>query len=98
MGGDCARFIKIWREKSADSRRTHARGVVAGVTAVEAQPARDRDLGLGRTGKANADIADILGISIRTVHKHMERIYQKLGIDNRHAAIAIAMEAALRRA
>lgn len=49
-------------------------------------------------GKANADIADILGISVRTVHKHVERIYQKLGIDNRHAAIAIAMDVALRRA
>jgi DNA-binding CsgD family transcriptional regulator len=48
-------------------------------------------------GKANADIADILGISVRTVHKHMERIYQKLGIDNRHAAITIAMDAALQR-
>lgn len=43
-------------------------------------------------GKANADIAMILHISVRTVHKHVEKIYQKLGVDNRHAAMAIALD------
>ena len=43
-------------------------------------------------GKANADIAVILDISVRTVQKHVERIFQKLGVDNRHAATAIALD------
>ncbi len=34
----------------------------------------------------------ILGISPRTVQKHLERIYGRLGVENRHAAIAMAME------
>jgi DNA-binding CsgD family transcriptional regulator len=37
-------------------------------------------------GKANAEIAMILGISPRTVEKHMEAIYRQLGVENRLAA------------
>lgn len=38
-------------------------------------------------GKADRDIADILGISPRTVHKHLQRIYEKLGVETRTAAV-----------
>jgi DNA-binding CsgD family transcriptional regulator len=37
-------------------------------------------------GKSNAEMAEILGISPSTVGKHLERIYQKLGVENRTAA------------
>lgn len=37
-------------------------------------------------GKANRDIADILGLSSRTVNKHLEQIYVKLGVENRASA------------
>ncbi len=40
-------------------------------------------------GKTNPDIGVILGISRRTVQKHLERIYIKLGVENRHAAITM---------
>ncbi|MDH4329057.1 MAG: LuxR C-terminal-related transcriptional regulator [Nitrospira sp.] len=40
-------------------------------------------------GKSNAEIGTILGISSRTVQKHLERIYSKLGVENRHAAVAM---------
>jgi DNA-binding CsgD family transcriptional regulator len=43
-------------------------------------------------GKSNRDIAEILGLSPRTVNKHLEQIYAKLGVENRTAAAAIAME------
>jgi len=43
-------------------------------------------------GKTNAEIGTILSISPRTVQKHLERIYGKLGVENRHAAMAIALE------
>jgi DNA-binding CsgD family transcriptional regulator len=38
------------------------------------------------TGKADRDIALILGISHRTVHKHLQSAYTKLGVENRTAA------------
>jgi DNA-binding CsgD family transcriptional regulator len=44
-------------------------------------------------GKSNPEIAMILGISVRTIHKHVERIYLKMGVENRHAAISVAFEA-----
>jgi DNA-binding CsgD family transcriptional regulator len=40
-------------------------------------------------GKTNKDIADILGMSPRTVNKHLEHIYVKLGVETRTAAAAI---------
>jgi DNA-binding NarL/FixJ family response regulator len=44
-------------------------------------------------GKTNRDIAQILGLSPRTVDKHLEQIYAKLGVENRTAAAAIATNA-----
>ena len=49
-------------------------------------------LGWVAQGKTNPEIGMILGISHRTVQKHLERIYSCLGIENRHAAMRIAME------
>jgi DNA-binding NarL/FixJ family response regulator len=37
-------------------------------------------------GKSNRDIADILGLSHRTVNKHLEQVYAKLGVENRASA------------
>jgi DNA-binding response OmpR family regulator/DNA-binding CsgD family transcriptional regulator len=37
-------------------------------------------------GKSNKDIGDILGLSSRTVNKHLEQIYVKLGVENRASA------------
>nr|WP_276553828.1 response regulator transcription factor [Shinella kummerowiae] len=37
-------------------------------------------------GKANRDIGEILGLSSRTVTKHLEQIYVKLGVENRASA------------
>jgi DNA-binding NarL/FixJ family response regulator len=48
-------------------------------------------------GKTNRDIAQILGLSPRTVDKHLEQIYSKLGVENRTAAAAIANNATQRR-
>lgn len=37
-------------------------------------------------GKTNRDISIILGLSARTVNKHLEQVFQKMGIDNRTSA------------
>lgn len=42
-------------------------------------------------GKSNRDIAEILTLSPRTVNKHLEQIYTKLGVENRTSAAAIAV-------
>jgi CheY-like chemotaxis protein/DNA-binding CsgD family transcriptional regulator len=42
-------------------------------------------------GKTNRDIGDILGTSPRTVTKHLEHIFAKLGVETRTAAAAVAM-------
>ncbi|WP_447977345.1 helix-turn-helix domain-containing protein [Candidatus Nitrospira bockiana] len=43
-------------------------------------------------GKSNGDIGIILECSARTVQKHLERIYIKLGVETRTAAAARALE------
>lgn len=42
-------------------------------------------------GKSNRDIAEILSLSPRTVNKHLEQIYSKLGVENRASAAALAV-------
>ncbi len=43
-------------------------------------------------GKSNAEIATILAIASATVGKHLERIYAKLGVENRTAACSLTLE------
>jgi DNA-binding NarL/FixJ family response regulator len=42
-------------------------------------------------GKSNRDIAAILGLSPRTVNKHLEQMFEKLGVENRASATALAV-------
>jgi DNA-binding response OmpR family regulator len=42
-------------------------------------------------GKSNRDIAEILGLSPRTVNKHLEQMFEKLGVENRASATALAL-------
>jgi len=41
-------------------------------------------------GKTNRDIGAILSLSARTVNKHLEQIFQKMGVDNRTSAAVLA--------
>jgi DNA-binding NarL/FixJ family response regulator len=43
-------------------------------------------------GKSNKDIGEILGLSPRTVNKHLEQIFTKLGVENRASAAVRAAE------
>lgn len=42
-------------------------------------------------GKINRDIGDILGMSSATVKKHLEHVFEKLGVETRTAAAGLAM-------
>ena len=41
-------------------------------------------------GKTNRDVGEILGMSPRTVNKHLEHLFEKLGVETRSAAAAVA--------
>jgi DNA-binding response OmpR family regulator/DNA-binding CsgD family transcriptional regulator len=43
-------------------------------------------------GKTNREIGQILEMSPRTVNKHLEQIFRKLGVENRTSAAAIAIK------
>jgi DNA-binding CsgD family transcriptional regulator len=65
-----------------------------GVEADARLTAREREvLQWLAAGKTDRDIGDILGISPRTVHKHLQRIYEKLGVETRTAAVVRALHA-----
>lgn len=42
-------------------------------------------------GKTNREIGQILGMSPRTVNKHLEQVFRKLGVENRTSAAAAAI-------
>jgi DNA-binding CsgD family transcriptional regulator len=41
-------------------------------------------------GRTDRQIASALGLSPRTVHKHLEHVYRKLGVTHATAAAAVA--------
>ena len=43
-------------------------------------------------GKTNAEVGTILKLSGRTVQKHLEHIYQKLGVETRTTATVRALQ------
>jgi DNA-binding CsgD family transcriptional regulator len=54
---------------------------------------REREIAIWlRQGKRNAEIGAILGISARTVGKHVEHIFEKLGVQTRTAAARTVRE------
>ncbi len=69
-----------------------ARGEADGLAGVYGLTPREGDvLQWLAKGKTNRDIADILGMSPRTVNKHLEHIFVKLGVETRAAAAALAV-------
>jgi DNA-binding CsgD family transcriptional regulator len=56
---------------------------------------REREvLALVAAGKTNREIATVLAISARTVQKHLEHIFQKIGVETRTAAAVLALSTA----
>lgn len=51
-------------------------------------------LALIAEGRASAEVARTLGISVRTVHKHLEHLYRCLGVSSRSEALTIARSVA----
>ena len=63
-----------------------------GFAALPVTPREREVLGWLAGGKTDREIAEILGMSPRTVQKHLQHIYEKLGVETRTAAVMRAME------
>jgi DNA-binding CsgD family transcriptional regulator len=50
-------------------------------------PREEEVLRFVAAGKSDKQVAAALGASVRTVHKHLENAYAKLGVSNRTAAV-----------
>jgi DNA-binding CsgD family transcriptional regulator len=79
-------WLLVLREQS-DAATIAALGPAFGLTARESQV-----LYWVLQGKTNRDIGDILGTSPRTVTKHLEHVYEKLGVETRTAAAALVVK------
>ncbi len=84
-------------------RRQQTTGSTRAASAADATPgAIERALGLTAReaeilswvvqGKTNPEIGTILGIQLTTVKKHLESVFTKLGVENRTAAVTLALE------
>jgi DNA-binding CsgD family transcriptional regulator len=58
----------------------------------ELTPREDEVLHWIAGGKSNPEIATILGISPRTVHKHVQHVLDKLGVPNRSSAMLCVLQ------
>jgi DNA-binding CsgD family transcriptional regulator len=56
-------------------------------------PRESEVLSLATTGRTNAEIGAALGVSARTAQTHLERIYRRLQVGTRTAAVMKALEA-----
>jgi len=75
-------LAKLYRSTSAHLARVYQRARISGqLTTREAEVLR-----WVAAGKSDAQIGAILGISARTVQKHLQNVYDKLGVENRTAA------------
>jgi DNA-binding CsgD family transcriptional regulator len=88
-GGERLLMLEEHRDDLTAQRLTHRLGLTARQAEV---------LNCLSGGKTDRDIAQILGMSPRTVNKHLERIYVKLGVETRSSAAVIAMQTLARPA
>lgn len=79
------RRLLMFREESLGAQPRFLEG--QGLTRRESEV-----LGWVGEGKTNVEIAAILGIRRRTVSKHLERVFEKLGVETRTAAAVRALE------
>ncbi len=92
------RFAASWEE----GRRLPVRATVelvsaarpgTGVDAQEGLTRREIEvLGMVATGRTDAEVAEQLVVSLRTVHAHLRSIYRKLDVHTRTAATRFALE------
>ena len=90
VGADGREYTTVLVERGETTESRRQRTILRwGLSAREAEI-----LSLVSEGKTGPEMSILLGISHNTVRKHMSRIFEKLGVENRLAAASIALEAA----
>lgn len=85
MGLSATREILVKLVEQEGSRKEQRLQTAFNLTAREAEVLYWLTL-----GKTNRDISTILALSARTVNKHLEQVFQKMGVDNRTSAAVLA--------
>lgn len=85
-----ARLLRA--EKAAPSRPSFAEAKPEHLEPLGLTPREAEVLFWVARGKTNDEIATVLGIGLTTVKKHLESTFAKLGVENRTAAAAMALE------
>jgi DNA-binding CsgD family transcriptional regulator len=80
-GQSHGRAVQAYRDEAEDA------AAVEGLTAREAEVLR-----LVAAGLSDAEVAERLVLSVRTVHAHLRSVYRKLGVSSRSAATRYAVE------
>ncbi|CAN5590308.1 N/A [soil metagenome] len=77
-----------------DNSTAHEKHPIAapGAKAIDLTPREQEVLYWVSEGKTNSEIGIILNASARTIQKHLEHIFQKLGVETRTSATVRAME------
>lgn len=84
--------LRVAREMNAAMRSRGEDAAPAAVLLPNPLTQREMDvLQWVACGKTNRDVAEILGMSPRTVNKHLEHVFEKLGVETRTAAANLAM-------
>lgn len=83
--GGAGEWLLVLREEN------HAAAIAALIAAFRLTGREAEVLYWVSKGKTNRDIGDILGSSPRTVNKHLEHVFAKLGVETRTAAANMAM-------
>jgi DNA-binding CsgD family transcriptional regulator len=89
---ECALLDLVREPLGALYRNLLARRADHGFAGLPVTPREREVLSWLAAGKTDRDIAEILGMSARTVQKHLQHIYEKLGVETRTAAVVRAME------
>lgn len=89
---DCALLDLVREPLAALYRNLLIRKNDRGFAALPITPREREVLSWLAAGKTDRDIGEILGMSPRTVQKHLQHIYEKLGVETRTAAVVRAME------
>jgi DNA-binding CsgD family transcriptional regulator len=80
----------LLRDEAAREALERATGQTS--TATDRLTVREKEvLQLVAQGRTNREIADVLVLSPRTVKRHVENIFDKLGVSSRAAATAVAL-------
>jgi DNA-binding CsgD family transcriptional regulator len=89
----CSRLTVMLAEDASGMTLIMKESATTGQLRVEGLTRRESEVLIWvARGKSNEEIALILNMSLSTVKKHLQHIFEKLGVESRTAAAAVAMD------